>query len=210
MNLLKGLKLKNINELDKYNLVILDDLGINIDNKIQEILNKKGLTSADLSRMTGIARQNLNEILKGKLSPGVDFALKISIALGVNLEEVFQLKDNAWVRRLSGDDGILYLDLYSLEIKDGRVNREIKNSKDYIILEERKIIDEAEYKELFKKYYDENYNIIYEEIAKKHPYEVKQRKNWITKETINEKFNKVCTNRYKKLGVRLIPLINNK
>ena len=210
MNLLKGLKLKNINELDKYNLVILDDLGINIDNKIQEILNKKGLTSADLSRMTGIARQNLNEILKGKLSPGVDFALKISIALGVNLAEVFQLKDNAWVRRLSGDDGILYLDLYSLEIKDGRVNREIKNSKDYIILEERKIIDEAEYKELFKKYYDENYNIIYEEIAKKHPYEVKQRKNWITKETINEKFNKVCTNRYKKLGVRLIPLINNK
>lgn len=210
MNLLKGLKLKNINELDKYNLVILDDLGINIDNKIPEILNKKGLTPADLSRMTGIARQNLNEILKGKLSPGVDFALKISIALGVNLEEVFQLKDNAWVRRLSGDDGILYLDLYSLEIKDGRVNREIKNSKDYIILEEKKIIDEAEYKELFKKYYDENYNIIYEEIAEKYPYEVKQRKNWITKETINEKFNKVCTNRYKKLGVRLIPLINNK
>lgn len=210
MNLLKGLKLKNINELDKYNLVILDDLGINIDNKISEILKKKGLTPADLSRMTGIARQNLNEILKGKLSPGVDFALKISIALGVNLEEVFQLKDNAWVRRLSGDDGILYLDLYSLEIKDGRVNREIKNSKDYIILEENKIIDEAEYKELFKKYYDENYNSIYEEISEKYPYEVKQRKNWLTKETINEKFNKVCTNRYKKLGVRLIPLINNK
>lgn len=210
MNLLKGLKLESIDELNKYNLVILDDLGINIDNKISEILKRKGLTPADLSRMTGIARQNLNEILKGKLSPGVDFALKISTALGVNLEEAFQLKDSAWIRRLSGDDGILYLDLYDFEIKDGKVNKEIKKSKEYIILENKKIIDEEEYKELFEKYYNENYDIVYEEINKKYPDEVKQRKNSLTKESLNKKFNKICTNRYKRLGVRLIPFINNR
>lgn len=210
MNLLKGLKLESIDELNKYNLVILDDLGINIDNKISEILKRKGLTPADLSRMTGIARQNLNEILKGKLSPGVDFALKISTALGVNLEEVFQLKDSAWIRRLSGDDGILYLDLYNLEIKDGKINKEIKKSKEYVILENKKIIDEEEYKELFEKYYNENYDIVYEEINKKYQNEVKQRKISLTKEYINKKFNKICTNRYKRLGVKLIPFINNR
>lgn len=210
MNLLKSLKLESIDELDKYNLVIIDNLGINIDNKISEILKRKGLSPADLSRMTGIARQNLNEILKGKLSPGVDFALKISTALGVNLEEVFQLKESAWVRRLSGDDGTLYLDLHTLEIKDGKADKEIKKSKDYVILEDKSIIDEEKYKELYTSYYSENYDKVYTEINEKYSDEVKQRKAWLTKETIKEDFDKICTNRYKKLGVRLIPLINDK
>lgn len=210
MNVLKGLKLKSLDDLREYNLVILDDLGINIDNKISEILAQKELAPADLSRMTGIARQNLNEILKGKLTPGVDFALKISHALDVNLEDVFQLKENAWVKRLASDDNNLYLDLYNLEIVDFRNNKSIKKTKEYVILKDNKLINEDEYKELFKKYSEEHYDSIYEDINKNHPEEVSKRKVWLTKEAIKSNFNKECTSRYKKLGQKLLPLINNK
>lgn len=196
-------KLNSLEELDKYNLVIIEDLGINVNNRIGEVLKEKNIKPIDLSRMTGIARQNINDILKGKLTPGVDFALKISTSLNVKVEDLFELKETAWVKRLASDDEVLYLDISNLEIINGRVNKEVKKNKEYVILEDKKIISEEIYKDIYKTYYNDNFNKVFKEITESNPNEVNQRKNLLTKEKIAKDFNKICTSRYKKLGERI-------
>src|SRR5215213_1631667 len=53
---------------------------------IAEILQKSGLTQAELARRAGLPRSVLNAYLRGHREPGADALLRIASAAGVKLE----------------------------------------------------------------------------------------------------------------------------
>jgi len=53
---------------------------------VAEILQKSGLTQAELARRAGLQRSVLNAYLHGHREPGVDALLRIAGAAGVKLE----------------------------------------------------------------------------------------------------------------------------
>jgi transcriptional regulator with XRE-family HTH domain len=53
---------------------------------VAEILNKSGLTQAELARRAGLQRSVLNAYLRGHREPGTDALLRIAGAAGVKLE----------------------------------------------------------------------------------------------------------------------------
>lgn len=53
---------------------------------VAEILQKSGLTQAELARRAGLQRSVLNAYLRGHREPGVDALLRIAGAAGVKLE----------------------------------------------------------------------------------------------------------------------------
>lgn len=188
-----NIKLNNIDELKTYGYDIMDKENV-LDNKIKHLLEIKGLNQSDLSKLTGISRQNISDIIQNKLKPGVDFAIKIAKILDVPVEDVFLLSESAWYKIAKlDDDTTIFVDLYDLRIIDNKERKkQIKKGElEYYLLKENKCISEDMYKKLLKEYIA-NYS--------------NGKKN--KKEITMEFEDKVCTKRYKKLVQRIIPLIN--
>jgi DNA-binding Xre family transcriptional regulator len=61
----------------------INDLGrpFRLENKIGELLEQKRMSQKDLSDLTGIAPPNINNFVKNKNQPSVDYFLRIWIAL---------------------------------------------------------------------------------------------------------------------------------
>jgi DNA-binding Xre family transcriptional regulator len=61
----------------------INDLGrpFRLENKIGELLELKRMSQKDLSEMTGIAAPNINNFVKNKHQPSLDYFLRIWIAL---------------------------------------------------------------------------------------------------------------------------------
>ena len=59
-------------------------------NKIKVFRAMHDLTQEDLAQATGVTRQTILAIEKGKYVPSLDLAFKISRNFKVNIEEVFQ------------------------------------------------------------------------------------------------------------------------
>ncbi len=53
------------------------------------------MTQAELGERVGVTRQTINAIERGKYAPSLDIAFLIAEALGVPLDEVFSLGDDA-------------------------------------------------------------------------------------------------------------------
>jgi putative transcriptional regulator len=62
-------------------------------NKIKVFRAMHDLTQEDLAQATGVTRQTILAIEKGKYVPSLDLAFKISRYFNVNIEEVFQYSD---------------------------------------------------------------------------------------------------------------------
>lgn len=54
---------------------------------------RQGLTQAHLAELSGITRKSINAIEKGHMVPSTVLALKLAHALGVTVEQLFQLAD---------------------------------------------------------------------------------------------------------------------
>jgi putative transcriptional regulator len=52
---------------------------------------KKDLTQEQLAQLVGVTRKTINTVEKGKYIPSTYLALKLSQALDVSVEELFQL-----------------------------------------------------------------------------------------------------------------------
>ena len=63
----------------------------NIDNKISEILGQRNMTQHELARMAGLPDAHLNRIINGYRIPTIVTAMKICRALGLPIEQVFQV-----------------------------------------------------------------------------------------------------------------------
>ena len=55
---------------------------------------KKDLTQEQLAQLVGVTRKTINTVEKGKYIPSTYLALKLSRALAVSVEEIFQLNED--------------------------------------------------------------------------------------------------------------------
>lgn len=62
-------------------------------NKIKVFRAMHDMTQEDLAEATGVTRQTILAIEKGKYVPSLDLAFKISRYFKVNIEEVFVYED---------------------------------------------------------------------------------------------------------------------
>lgn len=60
-----------------------------MNNKIRELRARHGLTQEDLARKTGVRRETIVFLEKGKYNPSLQLAYDISRALHSTIEEVF-------------------------------------------------------------------------------------------------------------------------
>ena len=65
-----------------------------LKNTIKIQRAKKDLTQEQLAQLVGVTRKTINTIEKGKYVPSTYLALKLSTALEVTVEELFQIITN--------------------------------------------------------------------------------------------------------------------
>jgi len=66
----------------------------NLRNRLRKYRKAAGgLTQQELADRTGVTRQSIISIERGRFRPSVELALKLARALGVSVEELFELVD---------------------------------------------------------------------------------------------------------------------
>jgi len=63
-----------------------------LTNQLKALRSSAGLTQAELAHMIGVSRKTVNTVENGIFVPSTILALKLSKALGVRVEQVFELK----------------------------------------------------------------------------------------------------------------------
>ena len=63
-----------------------------IQNRIRALRLERRMTQEELALRTGVSRQTIMSIERGKTNPSVLLALKIGAALGVDVAEVFMME----------------------------------------------------------------------------------------------------------------------
>jgi putative transcriptional regulator len=62
-------------------------------NAVKESRNSRGMTQERLAQLTGLARQSIISIERGRFLPTIETALRLSDALNVAVEDLFWLRD---------------------------------------------------------------------------------------------------------------------
>jgi len=65
--------------------------GSELANRLRNLRAQHGLTQAELAERVGVTRKTINTVENRVFIPSTVLALKIAAALGVSVEEVFQL-----------------------------------------------------------------------------------------------------------------------
>lgn len=60
-----------------------------MNNRIKELRARHGLTQEDLAKLTGVRRETIVFLEKGKYNPSLKLAFDVSRALKSTIEEVF-------------------------------------------------------------------------------------------------------------------------
>jgi len=72
----------------------------NLINRLKQYRRlRDDLTQQELAELTGVSRQSIISIESGKYRPSVELALRLARALGVGVEELFELDDNGGTNR---------------------------------------------------------------------------------------------------------------
>lgn len=153
-------QLESIDELKRRGYQI-EPNGILIHNRLKETLEKKDMTIINLSEKTGISRQTLHNIINETYSPGIEMVLKIANVLNTPVEEIFQLKDEAWFSRVKKvGERNLYVDVISRVVVDKEAmlfDIEKNGFYYYDIITKRKVSEEE-----LEKWRTDQYDAIYE------------------------------------------------
>ena len=64
-----------------------------VNNRIREVRTEKGWTQEQLSEETGVSRQSINSIERGKYIPSLPLALKFARVFECSTDSLFQLKE---------------------------------------------------------------------------------------------------------------------
>ena len=62
-------------------------------NAVRETRSQRGITQERLAELTGVARQSIISIEKGRFLPTIETALRMAEALHVAVEDLFWLTD---------------------------------------------------------------------------------------------------------------------
>lgn len=123
-----------------------------VENRMEEIMLKKRVTLSTLGKMTGISKQTIHAVIKGRMKPGIDFALKVSTILQVPVEELFKLNESAWQTLVVHDNKSVYWDLAEMEIVERPDAKKLEEEQgvEYWDLKNSKLISEAEYQRILE------------------------------------------------------------
>lgn len=185
-----------------------------VKNNIEKILGELNLTLSDLSRMTGISRQTLNAILKGKMKCGIEIALKISYVLNRPVEEIFYLTENAWIKPAKDDeltDSSLYFNiLTSTKMNNSYMRKEIEenNGAEFYHVETYEKISREEYNKRERAYIDSRKKELIETFLKK-GIPISTAKSLAVTQ-LKEEFSKIYAPIYYRIGVRFTPYVFRK
>lgn len=61
-------------------------------NQLKELRSAAGLTQASLAEKVGVSRKTINTVENGVFVPSTILALRLATVLGVNVEQLFELK----------------------------------------------------------------------------------------------------------------------
>ena len=61
-------------------------------NRLRELRARNGITQAELAERVGVTRKTINTVENRVFVPSTILALKLAVALGVTVEEIFQLE----------------------------------------------------------------------------------------------------------------------
>jgi putative transcriptional regulator len=67
---------------------------MDLENRLKEIRQDRGLTQESLAQATGVTRQTIIAVEQGKFRPSVELALRLARELDVSVHDVFWLKDD--------------------------------------------------------------------------------------------------------------------
>lgn len=216
------MKIKDFDELKRKGYVIVDG-EITVTNKVEEVLKARGLEQVDLAKMTGLSKQYINYVIRRKICPGVDSAIKIAYVLDMPVEEIFNIKENAWTsnNKEIGEE-TLFLDVHEMEIinnkeMEHRTEEESVNSSPpisgytYVDAVTSEKVSKEKYEELLEEFIAER---IHQEIENvKNSLERGMSKKAVesrAKKQLQAEFEKRYTERYKKLAKTVMPLVNKR
>lgn len=80
---------------------------VNPGETLLEVLEERGLRQADLVRATGFTAKHVNQVIKGRAHIGVEFALALEVALGIDAQFWMNLQtqhDIALARGVAGGE----------------------------------------------------------------------------------------------------------
>ena len=60
-----------------------------MNNRLKELRAERNWTQAELAQFTGVSRQTINAIEKGKFDPSLPLAFRLAKLFGLTIEEVF-------------------------------------------------------------------------------------------------------------------------
>ena len=63
-----------------------------MDNRVKELRTVAGLRQEDLADRLGVSRQTVISIESGRYNPSLELAWRLSKALGVTIEELFDFR----------------------------------------------------------------------------------------------------------------------
>ena len=87
-----------------------------VNNLLQKFIIAKRITISELSRLTGVSKQVISSSITKNSKIGLDSAIKISHVLETPIEEIFKLKDNAWIDVYLVDGKTVYLNMQTLKM----------------------------------------------------------------------------------------------
>ena len=99
----------------------MNQINLEIGNKIKSKRRKLGITQADLSRKLSISPSYLNLMESGKRKINVDLLLKIANELNVNVSDISKKTDTNLYQNLMdllGDNLFENLDITNFNVKD--------------------------------------------------------------------------------------------
>lgn len=148
-------KINDLNELENLGVHLIEDEQDTVGHRLQDILTEKGLLISDLSKLTGISRQNINAVMRNKMKPSIEFVLKVSYVLKLDkIDELFYLTENAWYKPYSVEgDSTTYLNAFTMTIVDTKEKKLEKKFKDkeYFDVNTKELLDKKTYESLLQK-----------------------------------------------------------
>lgn len=203
-------KINDLSELKERGLYIIEDDDIVVETKLPQVLKEKGLITSDLAKLTGISRQNINAVIRKKMKPGIDFALKTSYVLGVPVEELFTLTEEAWVKPYKvGADISVFVDVINLIVLDNRIKKALlkKDACEYVDVTTGQKLTKQEYDSLLKQYIAQNKEQQEDLVKKANPKMSPKRVKSVAVENLKREFRLKYSRIYKRLGEKIQPYV---
>ena len=64
-----------------------------MENKLEEIRKKRGITQEELANVLEVSRQTIGSLENGRYNPSIILAFKIAKYFGLTIEDIFIYKD---------------------------------------------------------------------------------------------------------------------